>query len=166
MAESNFFCEVSELPVDPARILGEIECPEHGGINIFYGAVRAHNAGKHVAAVGYDAFEPLARVVLGEIVAEARSRWGEGMRVAIQHRTGRLVPGELSVAVGVSSRHRDECYQASRYVIEQLKHRAPIWKKEYYASGETEWLKGHALCQATGSHAQEPETCAGHRHGG
>ena len=98
-------------------------------------------------AVSYDAFVPLAEQILKEIADEACKQWGEDLRIFIQHRTGRLEPGEVSVAIGVSSMHRNESYLASRYIIEQIKVRAPIWKKEHYENGETEWLKGHALCQ-------------------
>lgn len=72
------------------------------------------------------------------------------MRICIVHRIGKLAQGDISVGVGVSSPHRDECYQASRYVIEEIKRRAPIWKREAYESGETEWLKGHMLCPGRG----------------
>lgn len=160
MRESGFFCEVSAEAISPGRVLEAVLCPDHGGMNFFFGSVRRRNAGKEVVAVSYDAFEPLALRVLGQIVEEARGLWGASLRFAVLHRTGRLAPGEISVGVGVSSPHRDESYQASRYVIEQLKHRAPIWKKEHYANGETEWLKGHALCQSTGAHAHQH---SGHR---
>jgi molybdopterin synthase catalytic subunit len=99
-----------------------------------------------VEAVAYDAFQPLAEKVLGEISEEARLKYANDLKVVLQHRTGKLKVGEISLAIAVSSRHRDEAYEASRYIIEELKQRAPIWKKEYYTDGETDWLKGHALC--------------------
>lgn len=144
---------VSAEPIEPGDLIAKARSDEHGGLNFFLGSVRTVNGGKEVVAVSYDAFEPLAIRILEEICGEARSRWGAGMKMAVAHRTGRLEPGEVSVGVCVSSRHRDESYQASRYIIEQIKHRAPIWKKEEYSNGETEWLKGHALCQRTGEHS-------------
>lgn len=119
----------------------------HGAKLLFTGVVRSTNHGRQVVAVEYDIFKPLAEVIFEQIKQEAKAQWGQDLEIAVEHYTGRLEPGQTSVVIGVSSRHRDECYQASRYVIEQIKHRAPIWKKEFYADGETEWLQGHALCQ-------------------
>ena len=150
------FCEITASKINESVVFQKVSCAEHGGMNFFFGAVRKVNAGKNVVAVAYDVFEPLAMQTFRQIAEEARKKWGEDLRVCMVHRTGHLVPGEVSVGVGVSSRHRDESYQASRYIIEQIKHRAPIWKKEIYRNGETEWLKGHALCQRTGAHAEQP----------
>lgn len=119
----------------------------HGAEIIFLGVVRDINHGRNVVSVAYDAFPPLAEKTLTEIASEAKEKWGREMQIVILHRTGILKVGEVSLAIAVSSRHRDESYQASRYVIEQIKDRAPIWKKETYSDGETKWLKGHALCQ-------------------
>ncbi len=140
-------CRVSAEKIDPTWALKFSEKLGHGAQNIFLGSVRAVNVGKEVVAVEYDAFEPLAEQVFLEIAAEAQEKWGSDLKINVIHRVGKLAVGEISVAIGVSSTHRDEAFRASRYVIEQIKVRAPIWKKEYYADGETEWLKGHALCQ-------------------
>ncbi len=134
-----------------------VKTPQHGGMNFFFGAVRDFNGGKNVVAVSYDAFEPLAEQVFRDIAGEACQKWGNELRIYIVHRVGKLLCGDTSVGIGVSSRHRDESYQASRYVIENIKHRTPIWKKEFYENGETEWLKGHALCQRTHGASQTPE---------
>lgn len=143
---SRIRCVVSEAPIQPNQVVQFASEHSHGGQIFFFGAVRELNLGRKVIAVAYDAFVPLAEKVLQEICSEAQSRWGKDLQILVIHRTGRLTVGEISVAIGVTSRHRDEAYQASRYVIEELKVRAPIWKKEFYESGETEWLKGHALC--------------------
>lgn len=119
----------------------------HGAKLVFTGVVRSSNHGREVIAVEYDIFKPLFESVLEQIKQEARAQWGGDLEIAIEHYSGRLKPGETSVVIAVSSKHRDESYQASRYVIEQIKQRAPIWKKEFYSDGETEWLEGHALCQ-------------------
>lgn len=143
----NILCRVTPEKIDPNRVF-EFACDfGHGAQTFFFGSVRSSNAGKDVVAVSYDAAISLAERVLRQLADEAISRWGNGLRVCILHRIGKLQVGEISVAIGVSSPHRDEAYLASRYVIEQIKKRAPIWKKEFYADGETEWLKGHALCQ-------------------
>lgn len=155
---SRIVCRVADSEIQPAEVFETIREPGHGAQNFFFGAVRATNWGRNVVAVAYDAFEPLAEKVLREICQEAQAKWGQDLQLCVIHRTGKLSVGELSVGIGVSSTHRDESYQASRYVIEQLKIRAPIWKKEFYDTGESEWLKGHALCQ----HAPDGE--AKHHH--
>jgi molybdopterin synthase catalytic subunit len=118
---------------------------EQGAQVLFLGKVRATNAGKRVLAVSYDAFGPLAERTLGEICREAEAKC-PGLTARVWHRIGRLEVGEISVAIVVSSPHRREAYEASRSMIDEIKHRAPIWKKEHYEDGETEWLQGHALC--------------------
>ena len=137
-------------------ILKSAPSPSHGAQCIFSGMVRNHNQGKKVLGVSYDAFDPLTLKSFQEICAEAGQKWGEDLHIHLWHRKGRLNIGELSVAIVVSSRHRDESYQASRYVIEQLKHRSP--KKEHYKDGDSEWLQGHALC------SHEPEVSTDHNH--
>ena len=138
---------VTEFAIQNQEIFQFVQDFEHGGQCFFFGAVRSQNHGLQVVAVEYDAFIPLAEKTFTEIAHEAIAKWGNDLKIIVRHRTGKLLVGEISVAIGVSSKHRDEAYQASRYVIEQIKVRAPIWKKEYYTNGETEWLKGHSLCQ-------------------
>ena len=96
----------------------------------------------------FEAFAPMAERVLDEIVAEARERWETGS-MAVVHRVGRLEIGEASVAIAVAAPHRGDAYAASRYVIEELKKRAPIWKREGYLDGESEWLGGASPEPAT-----------------
>ena len=102
--------------------------------------------GRRVVAVSYDVFEPLALSAFREICEKAREKWGKELRIFLVHRKGTLEIGEIAVAIGVSSAHRDEAYQASRFIIEEVKHKAPIWKKEHYERGESEWVQGHSLC--------------------
>ena len=105
--------------------------PGHGGLNFFFGAVRNRNHGKKVLAIEYDCFEPLAESLLMEIGREAVERWGE-LNIRILHSKGRLNIGDVCVGIGVSSPHRDEAFLACRYVIEELKKRAPIWKSVHW----------------------------------
>lgn len=149
------FCKIVNESIDPSDVFSLIKEESHGAQNFFFGAVRERNAGRDVVAVSYDAAIPLAEQVLDEITQEALTAWGSTLQICVLHRVGKLKVGELSVAIGVSSMHRDEAYKASRFIIEQIKIRAPIWKKEYYSDGETEWLKGHALCQ----HAHHDGNC-------
>jgi molybdopterin synthase catalytic subunit len=133
-------------PIDPALVQGLLSDPRHGAQLLFHGVVRNTNHGRQVQAVSYDAHPALAETCFREICQEASGRWGETLQVALIHRVGRLEVGEISVSIAIGLPHRDEAYQASRYVIEELKKRAPIWKKEHYIDGESEWLQGHALC--------------------
>lgn len=139
-------CWISEGPIREGELCQMTPRKCHGAQNYFFGSVRDFNLGKKVVAVSYDAYIPLGEKILKELAQEAQDRWGLDLRICVVHRVGQLAVGEVSVGIGVSSAHREEAYQASRYIIEQIKLRAPIWKKEHYEDGETEWLKGHALC--------------------
>ena len=138
--------EVTPQAIDWNQIMGRGCPPAHGAQLIFQGLVRNHNQGKPVLGVSYDVHPVLAAAAFQEIAQEAVAKWGEDLSIQVIHRSGRLNVGECSLVLIVSSKHRDESYQASRYLIEQLKHRAPIWKKEHYRDGDSEWLEGHALC--------------------
>ena len=105
----------------------------------FEGWVRDHNEGQAVLRLEYEVYEPLAVKEGGKIIAEAVERFGVKRAAAI-HRDGLMELGEAAVVVGVASAHRDEAFEACRYIIDQLKVRLPIWKKEHYASGRTEWV--------------------------
>lgn len=138
--------EITGDRIELNAVLESCEEPEHGARLLFLGVVRNHNHGRKVRAVSYDIFAPLARSVFERICSEARSQWGEELRISLVHRVGTLEVGEVSVAIAVGAAHRHQAYQASRFVIEKLKERAPIWKKELYEDGESDWLQGHSLC--------------------
>jgi molybdopterin synthase catalytic subunit len=121
--------------------------PGHGAADLFIGRVRDLNQGRDVEGVSYDLHPLLCQTVFAEICEEARREWGASLRLWLEHRRGRLAVGEASVVVAASSPHRDESFKACRYVVEQMKHRAPIWKQEHYVDGDSEWVQGHALCQ-------------------
>ncbi len=124
-----------------------MDSPEHGACASFIGKIRNRNMGKDVTGVSYDIFEPLAIKEFENICLEARERWGDDLSFYVAHYKGQLKVGEISVIIFVGSVHRDEAFQACRYVIEEIKHRSPIWKQEHYIDGNSEWVKGHALCQ-------------------
>lgn len=142
---------ITTEPLDPAAILEMVGAPEDGAALLFLGIVRDHNDGRRVAGVRYDAYVGMAEAVLAEIAAEAAARLGTD-RVVVAHRIGELRVGEVSVAIAVSSPHRAEAYEASRYVIEEIKKRLPVWKEEYYAEGDARWLEGQVppVPEATG----------------
>ena len=135
------FAGIVREPIDPAQVLTRVGADEDGASVLFLGVVRDHNDGRSVGGVRYDAYEEMAAQVLSEIVEEAARAAGTD-RVAAVHRIGELKVGEVSVAIAVSSPHRAEAYEASRYVIEEIKKRLPVWKKERYSDGEEAWVEG------------------------
>ena len=136
-------CRITEQPIDAAALLAEATSPGDGAALLFVGVVRNRNEGRSVGSLGYQAYAPMAEAVLRAIVDEARGRWETGA-VSVVPRVGELGGGEASVAIAVAAPHRGDAYEASRYVIEELKKRVPIWKREGYLDGASEWLPGHA----------------------
>ena len=133
--------------IDPAALRAELFDPGAGAYCGFEGWIRNENEGKAVQRLEYEAYEPLA-VSEGEmIIAEALEKFPH-LHAHCVHRTGMLEIGECAVWVGVSAPHRDEAFHACRYIIDQVKVRLPIWKKEHYASGEAEWVN----CQRCAHH--------------
>ncbi|MCC6806334.1 MAG: molybdenum cofactor biosynthesis protein MoaE [Deltaproteobacteria bacterium] len=147
--------KLSAEPIDVTALMRAVVQPKDGAVILFVGVVRNRNDGRDVVAVSYDAFVPLAERTLAAIAAETPAE----VSVAVEHRTGRLAVGEASVAIAVAAPHRVEAYEASRYVIEQIKRRLPVWKQEHYVDGDSEWLDGCCLHSSDGSdhdHAPEP----------
>lgn len=128
-------------PIEPAHVLSLIGADQDGASLLFLGVVRDHNDGRSVGGVRYDAYEEMATKVLAEIVEEAALSAGTD-RLAAVHRVGELDVGDVSVAIAASSPHRAEAYEASRYIIEEIKKRLPVWKKERYSDGVEEWVDG------------------------
>lgn len=127
-------------PIGLGPLLDSVQSPSRGGVACFLGSVRDHHGGREVLRLDYSAYVPMAEAELARIVAEAESRWE--VAVAVQHRIGRLEVGDAAVAVAVASGHRNEAFVACRYVIEEVKRRVPIWKKEYFADGTVGWVGG------------------------
>jgi molybdopterin synthase catalytic subunit len=112
----------------------------------FEGWVRDHNEGQQVLRLEYEVYEPLAIKEGERIITEARQRFGVHRAAAI-HRSGMLELTDVAVIVGVSSPHRGEAFEACRYIIDELKHRLPIWKKEHYANGDSGWVNCERCAQ-------------------
>ena len=117
---------------------------QDGALAFFVGVVRNENAGRPVLRLEYEAYEEMALSEMQAIDREARRRWPI-TEIRIVHRLGRMEIGEASVAVAVASPHRDEAFEACRFVIDTLKKTVPIWKKEFYADGAV-WLEGPGAC--------------------
>lgn len=125
---------VTDSPLSLDAVVKAVSGPGQGGVVTFTGAVRDSTQGKAVVRLEYEAYTPMAEKKLAEIAAEAARQW-PGARVAIHHRVGVLVPGELAVVIAASAPHRAEAFAACRHAIERLKADVPIWKKELFADG-------------------------------
>jgi len=133
---------IVEEPIDLPALLAQVIRPECGGVGVFLGVVREPNLGHRTLHIDYHAYPEMAEKVMAGIAGEAASRW-EIIEVALVHRIGRLRVGDASVAIVVSAAHRRAALEATSFLIEALKARVPIWKKEVFAGGEV-WIEGDA----------------------
>lgn len=149
----------SQSALQPESYRAELADPAAGGYTAFEGWVRNHNEGLAVTRLEYEAFESLALKEGERIVQEAVQRFGI-LKAACVHRVGSLEIGELAVWVGVSSRHRAEAFAACRYIIDEVKHRVPIWKKEHYVNGDSGWVNCERCAEHAHAHAghEEPQS--------
>ena len=131
---------IAVAAIDATALRQRLEDAGAGAVVTFEGTVRNHSAGRPVLRLAYEAFSPLAVKEGERILAEARDRFAIA-RIACTHRTGTLAIGEVAVWVGVAAAHRGAAFDACRYVIDELKRRVPIWKKEFYADGESGWIE-------------------------
>ncbi|MCS6943746.1 MAG: molybdenum cofactor biosynthesis protein MoaE [Geminocystis sp.] len=130
---------LSADPLDPVCLSRALANPAAGAFVSFEGWIRNHNNGKTVVALEYEVYSALALKEGKRIVAEAIAKFGLTGAIAC-HRYGRLELGEIAVWVGVTAAHRRQAFQGAAYIIDEIKHRLPIWKKEYYAGGSAAWV--------------------------
>ena len=128
------FIEVQSTPIDVTVVLDAVEGQGEGAVVLFLGRVRNSTADRGVTHLDYDAYGEMARTEMDALAREAQDDRG-AHGVAIVHRTGRLEIGDIAVAIAVSSPHRPAAYEASRWLIDTLKERVPIWKKEWFSDG-------------------------------
>jgi molybdopterin synthase catalytic subunit len=132
---------VGDDPIDGGRLVDEAGRPDAGATVLFLGTVRDHSEGKtDVSHLEYEVYAEQVEPKIAEIVSEAAVRWPV-LAAAVEHRSGKVEVGEASVGVAVSCAHRADAFAAARYIIDELKHRAPIWKKEFWPGG-AEWSQG------------------------
>ena len=131
-------------PLDPSALLAEVAGVANGASIIFVGTVRDVNDGRAVSGIEYTTYETMAVRELEVILAEVASRFGT-TDVVVEHRVGRLGLGEASVVIAVAHPHRAQAYDASRFIIEELKRRVPIWKREEYVDGTRAWVDPTAI---------------------
>lgn len=132
---------VGEEPIDGGALIAEVNRPDSGATVLFLGTVRDHSDGKEdVTHLEYEVYREQVEAKIGEIVDEAVDGWPV-LSVAVEHRSGKVDLGETSVAVAVACAHRADAFDAAEYIIDELKKRAPIWKKEFWPGG-AEWSRG------------------------
>jgi molybdopterin synthase catalytic subunit len=129
---------LTEAAIDPAALVRAVQSPERGGVVSFAGIVRNHHAGREVVRLEYSAYLPMAEAECARIVAEAEARWP--VAVALAHRIGTIEIGENAVIIAAAAAHRGDAFDACRHVIDEVKSRVPIWKREYYADGSVAWV--------------------------
>jgi molybdopterin synthase catalytic subunit len=132
-------------PIDHAALTEQVRSPHCGAVVTFLGTVRDLTGERVTVALDYEAYPGMAEKKLAEIEADTRARWSVG-DIALVHRLGRLEVGEVSVAVAVSSPHRADAFAACRHAIDRLKELVPIWKREHWNDGTTEWVHPNGEC--------------------
>lgn len=130
---------IVDHPLDPAALLAEVADTASGASTLFVGTVRRTNVGRAVTGIDYSAYGPMAEREMSAIAAEAAATFGTD-RIVVEHRLGTLTLGEASIIIAVSHERRAAAMDAQRYLIEQIKKRVPIWKREHYADGTREWV--------------------------
>jgi molybdopterin synthase catalytic subunit len=130
---------VTSEPLDPAPLVAAVLSADMGAVVTFTGVVRNNFGGRATAYLEYEAFAPMAIKVLSEIASQAQARWGTGV-MAIHHRVGKLAIGEVAVLIVVASAHRAAAFEAAAWAMDRIKEIAPIWKREHWADGASEWV--------------------------
>jgi molybdopterin synthase catalytic subunit len=154
----------AKAPLDILALRAEVADIHCGGFTAFEGWVRDHNEGRKVTRLEYEAFEPRGVAEGERIIAEACARFGV-TQVLCVHRVGNLALGDVAVWVGVASAHRDEAFKACRHVIDEVKHRVPIWKKEHYADGDSGWVNCERCAADAHRHDRPQDPAHDHHHG-
>jgi molybdopterin synthase catalytic subunit len=140
---------LTDQRIDTAGLVAEVSREANGATLLFIGTVRDINDGRSVTGIEYSAYRSMAEREMADIVREASDKFATP-DIVVEHRLGELAIGDASVAIAVAHPRRGAAYDASRYVIEQLKKRVPIWKLEHYLDGTREWVN------ASGQHVAEP----------
>jgi molybdopterin synthase catalytic subunit len=131
--------ELSHSAIDVAALASEVASPRAGAVVLFLGTTRGVTDGRATLALDYEAYDEMAERILRQLANQAAEQWPI-ISCRIVHRLGRVPPGEPSVAVVVSTPHRNEAFEAGQWLIDRLKESVPIWKRELWADGTTEWV--------------------------
>jgi molybdopterin synthase catalytic subunit len=130
---------LTRSPISMDDLVGEVAHPGCGGTCLFLGTVRNGPGEGGVTAIDYSAYEEMVEVEFGRLVADASARWPEA-RIAVRHRLGTIPVGEASIAIAAAAPHRAQAFEACRFVIEEVKRRIPVWKKELRMDGTEVWV--------------------------
>jgi molybdopterin synthase catalytic subunit len=130
---------ITHDPIDYQQLTEDVRSNDAGAVVLFLGTVREMTKGRRTIALDYDAFGEMAEAKMQELEQEAREKWAV-VNVGLIHRLGHLELGEISVAVAVSSPHREVAFEAGKYLIDTLKVVVPVWKKENWDDGTSEWV--------------------------
>lgn len=131
--------ELTREPIDYAGLTERVRSDQAGAVVLFLGTVREMTAGRQTVALDYEGYPEMAEKTMAELDREAREKWPI-INSGIIHRLGHLELGEISIAVAVSTPHRGQSFEAGEFLINQLKVKVPIWKKENWSDGTTEWV--------------------------
>ena len=126
-------------PIDSARLLTEVQSTRAGAVVLFLGTTREYTDGRRTASLEYECYREMSQQKLEQLQAEACQKWSL-VHCAIVHRLGDVDLGEVSVAVAVSAPHREAAFAAGKWLIDTIKEAVPIWKKENWADGTSEWV--------------------------
>jgi molybdopterin synthase catalytic subunit len=137
--------QLTDQPIDPTALRASMLSSKAGAYCSYEGWLRDHNEGKAVVALHYTGYAELAPAIAAQILNEAKEKFE--VEAAIVHRIGELAVGDIAVWVGVTAHHRGDTFLACRYIIDNVKHRLPIWKKELYTDGSQTWIESnHCGC--------------------
>jgi len=137
--------KIEEEKISSEKAKNFILSKENGAETIFVGRVRNENSGKKVIAVTYDVHDQAAIKSFQSICNDAKTKFDKSSSIFLEHAKGYVAVGEISILIAVSSGHRDEAFKICRYILEEIKYKSPIWKKEHYTEGNEQWLPGHSL---------------------
>ena len=138
-AELNEMSYLTRSTISLDALLAEVSSAACGGTCVFLGTVRDGPDEHGVTAIEYSAYEEMVEAEFGRLLADADARWPEA-RIAVRHRLGTIPSGEASIAIAVAAPHRAEAFEACRFVIEEVKRRIPVWKKELRVDGSEVWV--------------------------
>ena len=130
---------LTHSPIDPSAILAPVASNDAGAVVLFLGTTREFTKGRQTASLDYECYPQMAEAKLAELEAMAREKWPL-IHVSIVHRLGHLGLGEASIAIAVSSPHRQAAFEAGKWLIDTIKEDVPIWKQENWADGTSEWV--------------------------
>jgi molybdopterin synthase catalytic subunit len=145
MTKNLEYFRITTVPLGLQEVYDLVADPANGSVNLMCGTVRNQTDKRPVDFLVYEAYESMALKVFAQIAEEIYQRWPDTNRVVIHHRIGKLRIGEISVIVAVGSPHRKEGFEACQYAIDALKYDAPVWKKEYWEDGRSEWVEAKGV---------------------